>query len=199
MCALVDSWLPGLKKAPVLESERLELRPLCVGDVEHIQRSINDKRVCDNLSYTPNPYTLEMAESWVRSVNYGMLNDNCCYWTICDLKTGRFIGSIGISVYKEQEGGELHYWVSAEEWNKGYCTEASKRTIVHFFEDLKLHRLAVTHREWNIASKRIVQKCGFVFEGNLRDSLKRFEKFENVFSYSMLDNEYLALKKKGVY
>jgi RimJ/RimL family protein N-acetyltransferase len=199
MCALVDSWLSGLKKAPVLESARLRLRPICVGDVDLIRQGVNDKRVCDNLSYTPHPYTLEMAEIWTRNVNYGMSNGNCCYWTICDIEDGRFIGSMGVSIYREQEGGELHYWIKAEEWNNGYCTEASRRTISHFFEDLKMHKLAVTHREGNVASRKIIARCGFVYEGNLRESLKRFGKFENVLSYGMLENEYLALKEKGVY
>jgi RimJ/RimL family protein N-acetyltransferase len=175
------------------------MRPVCAGDVEHIQSGINDRRVSDNLSYMSNPYTMEMAEIWTRNVNFGMANGSCCYWTICDKKTGKFIGSIGISIHKEQEGCELHYWINADEWNRGYCTEAAKRIVTHVFEELHMHRLFVTHRERNIASKTVIGKCGFVLEGVLRESLKRFGKFENVVSYSMLQNEYLALKEKGVY
>ena len=77
--ALVDGWLSGLKKAPILSSERLILRPVTAGDAAFIQASIDDKRVCDNLSYTPHPYTIEMAETWVKNVNFGMTNGNCCY------------------------------------------------------------------------------------------------------------------------
>jgi RimJ/RimL family protein N-acetyltransferase len=175
------------------------MRPIAVGDVEHIQRCVDDRRVSDNLSYTPHPYTMEMAENWVRSVNGGMQNANCCYWTISDAATGRFIGSMGLSIFREQDGGELHYWISANEWNRGYCTEASKRVIRHFFEDLGMHRLAITHRECNLGSKAVVAKCGFIREGNLRESLKRFGKFENVITYSMLRDEYLAMVDSGTY
>jgi RimJ/RimL family protein N-acetyltransferase len=199
MCALVDSWLAGLKKAPMLRSARLTMRGIAVGDVEHIQRCIDDTRVSDNLSYTPHPYTMEMAENWVRNVNNGMCHGNCCYWTIVGPDGGKFIGSIGLSIYREQDGGELHYWINADEWNRGYCTEASKRVVKYFFEDLEMHRLAITHREHNIASKTVVAKCGFVREGNLRESLKRFGKFENVITYSMLQDEYLAMNGNGVY
>jgi RimJ/RimL family protein N-acetyltransferase len=142
---------------------------------------------------------MEMAETWVRNINYSMSQDGCCYWTICEKNSAKFLGSMGISIHREQEGGEIHYWINADEWNKGYCTEAAKCTISHFFEDLKLHRLAVTHREGNTASQVIIKKCGFVFEGSLRDYLKRFGNFENVFTYSMLRNEYLAMKKNGLY
>ncbi|MDR1433442.1 MAG: GNAT family N-acetyltransferase [Puniceicoccales bacterium] len=199
MCALVDSWLVGLKRAPILHSARLLLRPVCVGDVVHIQSSIDDKRVCDNLSYVPHPYTVEMAETWTRNVNFGMANGSCCYWTICDQKTEEFIGSMGLSIHNEQDGCEMHYWVNADQWNKGYCTEAAKRTIVHAFEDIGMHRVFITHRENGLASKTVIKKCGFVLEGILRDSLKRFGKFENVATYSMLHDEYLAMKKNGLY
>jgi RimJ/RimL family protein N-acetyltransferase len=175
------------------------LRPIRVADADEIRESVNDRRVCDNLSYTPHPYTMEMAESWVRNVNYGMANGTCCYWTICDKKTEKFIGSIGLSIYSEQEGCEIHYWINANEWNRGYCTEAVKRVIKYVFEDKNIHRLYVTHREHNAPSERIIKKCGFVFEGKQRDGLKRFGKFENVMAYSMLQNEYLAMKKNGLY
>jgi RimJ/RimL family protein N-acetyltransferase len=106
---------------------------------------------------------------------------------------------MGLSLCGEQENCELHYWISADEWNKGYCTEASKRAIVYAFEDLNMHRAHVTHREKNMASKIVIEKCGFVLEGISRESLKRFGKFENVIMYGLLRDEYLALKAKGLY
>jgi RimJ/RimL family protein N-acetyltransferase len=142
---------------------------------------------------------MEMAETWTRNVDKGMAYGNCCYWTICDRKTNNFVGSMGLSLYREQENCELHYWISADEWNKGYCTEASKRTIVHVFEDLNMHRAHVTHRENNTPSQKVIEKCGFIFEGISRESLKRFGNFENVMMYGLLRNEYLALKAKGIY
>jgi RimJ/RimL family protein N-acetyltransferase len=140
-----------------------------------------------------------MAENWTRNVNYGMGNGSCCYWAVCDSKVGTFIGTMGLSLNAEQEGCEIHYWINADHWNKGYCTEAAKRTVTHVFEDLHMHRLYVTHREGNIASKTVIKKCGFISEGIIRESLKRFGKFENVVAYSILRDEYLAMKEKGIY
>jgi RimJ/RimL family protein N-acetyltransferase len=140
-----------------------------------------------------------MAEIWTRNVGKGMEQRTCCYWTICDGKTNNFIGSMGISLYREQENFEMPSWVSAEEWNKGYYTEASKRAIVHVFEDLKMHKVHVTHREKHVASKSGIEKCGFVLEGKSRESLKRFGKFENIMMYGLLQDKYLAFKAKGLY
>jgi RimJ/RimL family protein N-acetyltransferase len=197
MCALVNSWLEGLKKAPRLDSDRLVLRAMHAGDVTEVQFHVNTKAVSDNLSYTPHPYTIEMAENWMRNVSNGMTNGNCCYWSVCSRATGEFIGSMGLSIFNEQDGAEMHYWFGEKFWNNGYCTEAAKRTILHVFENLKLHRLQITHRKGNLASKRVVEKCGFVFEGELRDQLKRFGNYENVLYYSMLADGFLKLKNSG--
>jgi RimJ/RimL family protein N-acetyltransferase len=187
----------GLKNAPQLLSKRLLLRAMHTGDVHEIQFHVNTKAVCNNMSYTPHPYTMEMAENWMRNINYGMGNGTCCYWAICDLVTGEFIGSMGLSLFREQDGAEMHYWIGEKFWNNGYCTEAAKLTIKYVFEKLKFHRLQITHRKGNIASRRIIEKCGFVQEGELRDQLKRFGAFENVMYYSMLEDEFLKLKEAG--
>jgi RimJ/RimL family protein N-acetyltransferase len=197
--ALVDSWLNGLKKAPLLESGRLFMRPMCAGDLSFIHENMNDKRISYNLSYTPHPYTVEMAENWMKNIDYGMSHANCCYWAVCEKETKAPIGSMGISIFKEQEGAEMHYWINADHWNRGYCTESSKRMIVHVFDILNAHRLAITHRENNLPSKKVIEKCGFVYEGMQRDGLKRFGKFENVICYSMLRDDYKKLKSQNVF
>ncbi|MDR2720741.1 MAG: GNAT family N-acetyltransferase [Puniceicoccales bacterium] len=199
MCALVNSWLGGLKNAPQLDTNRLLLRAMHAGDVSEIQYHINIKAVCYNLAYTPHPYTMEMAENWMRNINYCMEHGTCCYWSVCDRITDEFIGSIGVSIFREQDGGELHYWVGEKFWNKGYCTEAAKRVVEYIFEDLKLHRLQITHRKGNVASKKVIGKCGFVFEGDFRDELKRFGVYENVMHYSMLADEFFELKEAKVF
>jgi RimJ/RimL family protein N-acetyltransferase len=62
-----------------------------------------------------------------------------------------------------------------------------------------MHRLYVTHRENNLASKAVIKICGFIFEGKSREALKRFGNFENVMAHGMLPSEYLAMKQNGVY
>lgn len=199
MTALVNSWLTGLSKAKTLETSRLIIRSLTAGDAENIQQALNDKRVSEQLSYTPHPYTIEMAEIWLKNVNFGMDRGNCCYWAICQKSDNKFMGTVGTSLFPDQDNAELHYWMAYPFWSKGYCTESSKRVITHVFEDIKAFRLQVTHREQNIASKSVILKCGFTLEGNLRGALKRFGKYENVMYYGLLRDEYFKLKEQGTF
>lgn len=197
MAALVNSWLTGLSKATTLETSRLLLRAISAGDAEHIQQALNDTKVSEQLSYTPHPYTIEMAETWVKNVNFGMDRGNCCYWTICEKSTNSFVGSVGLSLFPDQDNAELHYWLASPFWGKGYCTESCKRVISYVFEELKAYRLQVTHRKNNDASKSVIAKCGFIMEGELRGSLKRFGKYENVIYYGLIRDEYFKLKEQG--
>lgn len=197
MAALVNSWLTGLSKAKLLETSRLTIRPLTVSDTNNIQKALNDKKVSEQLSYTPHPYTIEMAEIWMKNVNFGMDKNNCCYWAIYTKDTNEFVGTSGLSLFSDQDNAELHYWIAADFWNKGYATESSKRVITYLFEELNSYRLQITHREHNIASQKVILKCGFTLEGKLRGSLKRFGKYENVMYYGLLRDEYFKLKEQG--
>jgi len=61
-------------------------------------------------------------------------------------------------------------------WGKGLAVKAIQRVIQFAFIDLKLKRLAAGYYIVNTGSKKVLEKCGFKFEGEQRG---RFL-FENV-------------------
>lgn len=52
--------------------------------------------------------------------------------------------------------------------NKGYATEASRAIIEHAFKELNAHRVVGYCAVDNIASRRVLEKCGLRREGLLR-------------------------------
>jgi ribosomal-protein-serine acetyltransferase len=64
---------------------------------------------------------------------------------------------------------ELGYWIRTAHAGKGYATLASQMLIALAFDRLGCDRLQVMHDEANAASRRVVEKCGFVHEGTLRN------------------------------
>ena len=48
-------------------------------------------------------------------------------------------------------------------------TEAVKALINFGFEKIGLHRIQISAKEMNAPSKRVIEKCGFVYEGTFRD------------------------------
>ena len=83
---------------------------------------------------------------------------------------GQRVGDVSLAPIDERRGwANLGYWVHPDHWGKGYATEAASLAVAHGFEELALHRVSATIVADNEASKRVVEKLGFVHEGTKRD------------------------------
>ena len=78
-------------------------------------------------------------------------------------------------------------------------TEAAKRVIAYGFEYVDLDVMMIRTGEENIASQRIIEKCGFQYEGTLRRIYKIYDgTIKPVRCYTMLREEYDSLRHAGV-
>jgi len=66
----------------------------------------------------------------------------------------------------------IGYKMDKDNINKGYMTEAVKKTVEYAFNTLKLHRIEANIMPRNIGSLKVVKKCGFVNEGMAKKYLK---------------------------
>ena len=81
------------------------------------------------------------------------------------------IGSIGIEECRQDLdknlenllGKELGYVLSKDYWNKGIMTEAVSKVIEYCFKTLKLNYLVATYFNYNIESKKVLEKLNFKF------------------------------------
>lgn len=86
------------------------------------------------------------------------------------IKEGPLIGSIGIESYKESEfpelaeykGREIGYVIAKDHWGKGICTEGVKAVIAYCFEQEGYDFLLCAHGDFNVGSRRVQEKSGFV-------------------------------------
>ena len=88
------------------------------------------------------------------------LKDNC-----------KVIGSLGLEeldpdpVEDERRGREIGYVLSKDYWGKGLMPEAVRAVIGYCFSELKFDYLTCGHFIRNDRSRRVVEKCGFVYFG----------------------------------
>ena len=85
---------------------------------------------------------------------------------------------------------EMEYVLSEDYHNKGYMTEAVKCMLEYAFSELNLLIVAICHYPSNIESKRVIEKCGFTYEGTLR---KYSKNLEDSVRYSMTKEEWKKL------
>ena len=94
---------------------------------------------------------------------------------------------------------ELGYSLAEEYWGRGLMTEAAKQVIVYGFEYIGLDVMMIRTGEENLASQRIIEKCGFQYEGTLRRIYRIYDgTVKPVRCYTMLREEYDGLRQAGV-
>ena len=84
-------------------------------------------------------------------------------------------------------------------WDGGYITEALRRVIAYTFEAMDINRIEAQHELDNASSGRVMEKCGMVKEGVLRQRLYNKGKYVDVALYAILRDDYETLKKQGKY
>ena len=73
---------------------------------------------------------------------------------------------------------------------KGYATEMTKAVIAFGFEKINLHKVQICTKTINAPSKRVIEKCGFNYEGTLRDYFFMDGKYVGRLYFSILRSEY---------
>lgn len=88
-------------------------------------------------------------------------------------ENNKVIGSIGIKEnsipIKESLQGknvvEIGYVLSKDYWGKGLMPECVKEVINYHFKNCEIDVITVGHYDFNIQSKRVIEKCGFKYIG----------------------------------
>lgn len=152
-------------RTPILETERLILRPLAVSDAEHIYKSwTSDPDVARFMIWELHE-NVGVTKEWLKGVEAGLDNDTSYVWGVVLKKTGLLIGSAGIAFVPALGCFELGYNFMKSAWGMGFATEAS-RAILKFARDtLSQRRFFCRHAVENVRSQRVIEKLGFTFVG----------------------------------
>ena len=82
--------------------------------------------------------------------------------------------------------GELGYWVGEPFWNRGIATAAVARISGIGFRQFELERIYASVFEFNKASSRVLEKCGYQLEGIFKKGVIKNGKFWDELRYAKL-------------
>jgi RimJ/RimL family protein N-acetyltransferase len=149
---------------PVLETERLTLRPPRDSDVSAIQRGFSDWEVVRYLhGEVPWPYPPDgAAQHWPRMAGEIERREKA-HWAIT-LKGGddALIGHIVLWADDGRNEDQRGFWLAREHWGRGLMTEAANRVVDYALVDLGWPHLWLNNAEVNVASHRVKEKQGAV-------------------------------------
>ncbi len=178
---------------PVLETERLVLRPFEIKDAKAVQLLASDYDIYKTTLHIPHPYEEGMAEAWIGRQPEDATERHLLHWAIVDKKEAAILGCVSIGMSPKRRIGEIGYWLGKPYWNKGFGTEAGKKVMAYGFEALDLNRIYGRHFAENPASGKIMEKCGMKFEGLLRADQIKEGKFVDICYWGVLKSEWMGL------
>jgi RimJ/RimL family protein N-acetyltransferase len=151
-------------QVPEIETERLRLRPLDVGDVDAWHRQIfSDPRVTRYLPSrqpTPREDVVErlatQIESW-QARGFGV-------WAVLQKASNQLMGHSGFVTPEGPDRIELIYALGRDWWGRGFATGAAAACLRHGFEFLNFAVIAALAFPENEPSIHVMLKLGFAFE-----------------------------------
>lgn len=179
-----------MDRLPVIELERINLRPFTLNDAKKVQTLAGDKAIAAVTLNIPHPYQDGMAEAWIKSHQEDFSSRKGLTLAIVHQQKGFLIGAIGLTINSLFKRGELGYWIGKQYWNNGYCTEAAQSILSFGFEKLCLNRIYACYLSNNPASGKVMSKLGMKFEGILREHVQKWEEFHDVVYYGILKKDF---------
>jgi [ribosomal protein S5]-alanine N-acetyltransferase len=107
--------------------------------------------------------------------------------------TGAFAGFVMLEIDPGQTStAEVGCVLLPDYWKNGYASEILRALLAFGFETHSLHRVYGKCDELNLASAHVMEKCGLVYEGTLREHVWLRDHWRSTRYYGMLAGEYSA-------
>ncbi len=190
------------RRGPVIETERMRLRPPRHGDF----------RAWAALREASREFLQPWEPSWSADHLSRRNFTNRVYWASRSIAQGSalplflirredeaLLGALTIDNIRRgpAQAGTAGYWVGAPFARQGYMREALEAVVHHCFEVLDLSRLEAGCLPENAASRGILEKVGFKYEGVAQSYLQINGRWRNHVLYANLRSDRRGRSEAG--
>ena len=150
-------------KTPILETDRLILRPFCIEDAQDVFECWESDPDVSKYMFWTSHNDINKTKCWVKKEISKKNDDDWYRWAILSKKTGALIGTSLIYLEEEYAKFEIAYNLGRKAWGFGYTTEAMHEVIKYAKEKLGIKEIMGRHAKENPASGKILRKLGFTY------------------------------------
>ncbi len=171
-----------------IETQRLILRRFTKDDAKEIYEGYVNQ---DGFLYYTNKEkrTLQEELDSLNGLDEKYSNPEYYNWLITLKDNKKVIGAIHLNVDNYNESVEFNYAIDERYQRNGYMTEALESVKEYCLNEMKVNRIFGGCEINNIASKRVMEKCSFIYEGTLRKHLKLRDGYHDMCLYSVVNDE----------
>lgn len=153
-----------INEKPIIKAERLTLRPLTLADVPALCEWTTDSSM---YTYWGKRAGKNDLHPELRFSSPGKPSKAFHLGIVCDADR-KAIGEIWVYLIENDRMAKIAFRISPAYQGKGYASEALDAMVRFCFTETELKRLWTDVDTRNIASVRVLEKCGFTREGLIR-------------------------------
>ena len=191
MHILIISFPWGYRFMNILSTARFFLRPYQSSDGDAVWQVISRPEIYATTNAIPKDFPRQRVEWWFAFLENTRRNGTGFEFGVFERETGAYLGNCGlVNVNPRQYSGVLTYFIHPQWWGRGVATEASAAVLDFAFGTLGLVRVGGSCMACNPASRRVMEKLGFQWEGTGRRELYKDGIFHDVHHLSLLAEEW---------
>ena len=173
----------------IIQLDNIQIRDFRLTDVDDLVKYANNYNIARFMRDSfPYPYTETNALNWIE---FTKANTSALSYAIAN--EVELIGGIGAFSQNDVHrfSAEIGFWIGEPFWNQGIISKSLRAFCNYLFSNYEFNRLFANVFEGNDASKRVLEKAGFVLEGTLRKSVTKENKFVDQYIYGLLKEDFL--------
>lgn len=155
-----------LMNTPVLETERLILRPFCSDDAESVFDCWESDPDVAKYMFWCSHNDIEKTKNWISFEIDRISSDDWFRWAVILKDTGKLIGTGLVYFEDEYQLFEVGYNFGKVYWGNGYATETMREILRYARDVLHVNELVGRFANENPASGNVLKKLGF---GNFKE------------------------------
>ncbi len=160
----------GLGRRVRIETERMTLRPPRHGDYREwvaLRQTSADFLVPWEPAWARDHLTRKAFVGRVYWAQRAIAGDSALPLFMVERGTARLLGAVTLDTIRRgpAQAATLGYWIGAAHARQGYMREAIEALVHYAFTTLDLSRIEAACLPGNTASRGVLEKCGFKYEG----------------------------------
>ncbi len=179
-----------------METVRLLLRPVEIEDYNDIFEYSKNPNVGPSAGWKPH----ENREETLRVMRDEFLGKENVFAIVLKSEN-KLIGTAGLIADRKRNYDNakmLGYSIGEPYWGQGLMTEAARAFVKYGFGELGLTLLSAYCYPFNLSSRRVLEKCGFRYEGLLRLAEKMYDgRILDNLCFSITREEYEEMKNRA--
>lgn len=181
----------ALKYLKSIETERLIIRRMQRSDAEDMYEYAKCAEVTEYLLWKEHA-SIDYTRAYLSAIQKHYRAGTYFDYAVVLKEENRMIGTCGFSrIDKADNAAEIGYVINPAYQRRGYASEAVIALMRLGFCDMGMNRIEGRYMVKNLASRKVMEKCGMTFEGVCRELMLVKGRYEDIGICSCLRREFI--------